>query len=330
MASERTNSAWVVTEGVAGMENQALGLAERLGLAVEVKRVRLAAPWSWIAPRTLISPFGHLTPDSSPLAPPWPEIVIGCGRQSIPIVKAIKEASGGRTLLVQTQHPRVAPSNFDLVIPPEHDGLAGANVFPIIGSPNRITQAKLAGARAAFAKLLMPVKTPRLAVLVGGTSKVYHFGDSEADELGAALGALSRDFGLIVLPSRRTGAANVARLASALQNTGAFLWNGEGENPYLGALGWADSFLVTADSVNMACEAAATGKPVHIFPLPGGSDKFRKFHASLEARGIARPFTGKIAQWSYEPLDETGRAAKRVRGLLDLSANASDMKAKNT
>jgi uncharacterized protein len=328
MARETAKTVWVVTEGAAGMENQALGLAERLGLPFEVKRVMLAKPWRWLAPRLPVSPFTHATPDSSPLAPPWPDLVIGCGRQSIPFVRAIKKASGGHTRLVQTQNPRVGPANFDLVIPPEHDGLTGANVFPIIGSPNRITPAKLKGAREAFAKQLMPVKAPRLAVLIGGPSKVYRMDESEIDMLASSLRALSRDHGLIVLPSRRTGDSNINRIAASLNSTGAYLWRGGGENPYMGALGWADAFLVTADSVNMACEAAATGKPVHIFPLPGGSAKFRKFHDSLAARGITRPFNGEIEQWSYEPLDETGRAAKRIGELLDVSANAPDMKAR--
>jgi mitochondrial fission protein ELM1 len=327
MTIEIANTVWVLTEGTAGMENQALGLAERLGLPVVVKRVKLAPPWRWFAPRLPVSPFGRATPDSSSLEAPWPCAVIGCGRQSIPFARAIKAASGGRTLLIQTQNPRIAASHFDLVIPPEHDGLTGAKVFAIIGSPNRITPAKLSGARAAFAAQFMPLRAPRLVVLIGGPNKVYPFGGGEITAFADALKSLARDHGLIVLPSRRTGAANTARIAAALDGTGAFVWRGEGENPYMGALGWADAFLVTADSVNMACEAAVTGKPVHIFPLAGGSAKFRKFHESLEARGIARPFTGKIEQWRYEPLDETGRAAKRVRALLDVSPKPPDMKA---
>src|ERR1700744_2051914 len=143
MGKSHANSVWVVTEGAAGMENQALGLTERLGLPFEIKRVKLKTPWRGLAPRLPASPFGHATPDSTPLTPPWPDLVIGCGRQSIPFVRAIKQASGGRTVLVQTQNPRIDPRAFDLVIPPEHDGLSGPNVFPIIGSPNRITQAKL-------------------------------------------------------------------------------------------------------------------------------------------------------------------------------------------
>ncbi|HEY2070202.1 MAG TPA: mitochondrial fission ELM1 family protein [Rhizomicrobium sp.] len=326
MSKETTNTCWVVTEGAAGMENQALGLAERIGLPVEVKRVKLASPWRWFAPRLPVSPFGHGTPDSSTFAPPWPRIVIGCGRQSIPFVRAIKEASGGRTLLVQTQNPRIAARNFDLVIPPEHDGLTGPNVFPIVGAPNRITPAKLKGMREVFAAQFSPVKAPRLTVLIGGKSKVYSFGEAEVTALTDTLKTLARDHGLIVLTSRRTGAENAARIVAALEGTGAFVWHGDGENPYMGALGWADAFLVTADSVNMACEAGVTGKPVHIFPLPGGSAKFQKFHDSLAARRIARVFAGKIESWSYEPLDETGRAATRIRELLDVSANPSDMK----
>jgi mitochondrial fission protein ELM1 len=327
MANEIADICWVVSEGATGMENQALGLAERLGLPIAVKRVKLARPWRWLAPRLPISPFANATADSSPLAPPWPRVAIGCGRQSIPFVFAIKRASGGRTILVQTQNPRANPKKFDLIIPPEHDGLTGPNVFPILGSPNRITQASLSEARAKFAPLFETLRAPRLTVLIGGRSSAYRFSASDVDSLATALKRLAQDFGLIVLPSRRTGEENAARIASALDGTGAYVWRDAGENPYQGALAWADSFLVTADSVNMACEAAATGKPLHIFQLTGGSQKFRMFHDSLARKGIARRFSGKIEQWRYTPLDETGRAAKRVEALLDLRGGASDMKA---
>jgi len=75
----------------------------------------------------------------------------------------------------------------------------------------------------------------------------------------------------------------------------------------------------------MICEAAATGKPIHVFPLPGGRHKAQTFQQSLADRGITRHFKGKIAQWSYKPLDETGRAVERIKALLDLGAAPSDM-----
>ncbi|HSM95533.1 MAG TPA: mitochondrial fission ELM1 family protein [Rhizomicrobium sp.] len=314
-----------MTNGTVGMENQAMGLAERLDLPVVAKRVRLAWPWNMLAPLSLGSPFSRLAAGSDAIAPPWPRLAIGVGRESIPLMTAIKAASGGRTLLVQCQDPRVRLSLFDLVIPPEHDAVNGPNVFSILGSPNRITPAKLADARRRFADRFQPLRAPRLAVLVGGNSKAYRLDSNAVENLTSALVELSKTMGLMVTVSRRTGTQNVARIASALKGSDAYFWDGEGENPYLGVLAWADAFLVTADSVNMACDAAATGKPVHIFPLPGGSAKFDRFHQALMARGISRTFKGRIEQWDYAPLDETGRAAKRIGELLDVSANAPDM-----
>jgi mitochondrial fission protein ELM1 len=105
------NTCWVLTEGKAGMENQALGLAERLNMSPVVKRVRLKWPWNKLAPYSPGAPFGRQTADSDSIAPPWPRLVIGVGRQSIPFMAAIKRASGGRTVTVQTQDPRVPLSS---------------------------------------------------------------------------------------------------------------------------------------------------------------------------------------------------------------------------
>ena len=93
-----------------------------------------------------------------------------------------------------------------------------------------------------------------------------------------------------------------------------WIWDGEGDNPLFAMLDGADHILVTEDSANMAAEAASTGKPVHILPMvakkaPG---KFARLHADLQARGAARPFDGALTPWTYEPLNETERAARAV------------------
>jgi mitochondrial fission protein ELM1 len=94
------------------------------------------------------------------------------------------------------------------------------------------------------------------------------------------------------------------------------MWDGGGENPYLGYLAFADRILVTADSVNMVCEAVATGKPVQVIPLDGGSDKFRRFHQGLQQDGATRPFHGQFEQWPSAPFDDTGMVAERINQLL--------------
>jgi hypothetical protein len=326
MSEKFAEETWVVTQGAAGMENQCLGLAELLPLPVRLFRVQLKRPWCWLAPHSFGLPFGHATNKSNKLSPPWPRLLIGCGRQSIPFSRAAKNASSGCTITVQCQDPRIAPSNFDLVIPAEHDELSGPNVFSIIGSPNRVTPERLAEAQKKFAVLFEPLRAPRVAILIGGASTTHGSLDTVAAErLGAMLQQIARDYGLMVSTSRRTGAKEAAILREGIANTDAFWWDGGGDNPYLGMLAWADAFVVTADSVNMICEAAATGKPIHIFRLSGGRQKARLFQECLARRGITRPFKGEIWQWSYTPMDETGRAVERIRMLLDLRASPSDM-----
>ncbi len=77
--------------------------------------------------------------------------------------------------------------------------------------------------------------------------------------------------------------------------------------------------MVTSDSVAMISEACATGKPVHLIDLPGGSAKFDHFHAELRERDLARPFAGRIENWTPPHLDETTRVAALVRARLGLA-----------
>jgi mitochondrial fission protein ELM1 len=74
--------------------------------------------------------------------------------------------------------------------------------------------------------------------------------------------------------------------------------------------------VVTADSVNMASEAAATGRPVFVSPVDRLEAKHRRFHAALQEAGISRPFAGELDDWRYPPLREAERAADALAGLL--------------
>ncbi|HRK70720.1 MAG TPA: mitochondrial fission ELM1 family protein [Micropepsaceae bacterium] len=305
---------WVVSEGHAGMENQGIGLAEALGLPFVVKRVRFRFPWSLFAPRIPGNVPAKLAAGSSAITPPWPRILIGIGRQSIPVSIAVKKLSGGRTFTVQTQAPRFRLDAFDLVVPPLHDNVEGPNVFPVIGAPHRISDVTLAKARNEFAARFAGLHLPRIAVLIGGNSKAHGLSDVRAATIAQQLSALARGgASLMVTLSRRTPESAARIIRTALQDTSAFVWDGTGANPYIGLLAHADAILVTEDSVAMMTEAAATGAPVHLIALDGGKPKFDSFKAELIRRGIARPFTGALEHWNYAPLRETARIAAKIR-----------------
>jgi mitochondrial fission protein ELM1 len=257
------DTCWVMTDGKAGMEVQCVGLAEALGFEPRVKRIQVTKPWRWLPPRLVPDPLGAIGPKRDRLAPPWPEMLIASGRQTVAPAMAIRHASGGRTFTVQIQNPVVDPARFDLVVAPRHDRLTGPNVIQTIGGLNRITEARLRAAAAKFGPAFAHLPRPLIAVALGGSNRAYRFTRAIARRLGEDLARLCRaeGVGLLITASRRTDPSIVALLRAALNGCAAEIWDGEAENPYLGYLALAEAFVVTGDSVNMVCEAATTGKP---------------------------------------------------------------------
>lgn len=308
---------WAVHDGKLGMASQVMGLAEAVGGRVVEKRLLIRAPWRHLMPQLWLQPLAALDPAGDSLTPPWPDVFIGCGRNTIAPALAVKRASRGRTLWVQIQDPRYARAKADLLVVPCHDPAAGENVFSTLGAVHRVTAARLAAGAQALAPRVAALPRPLVAVLIGGNNRVYRLSETRLAGLADQLAALAqRGCGLMVTPSRRTAQRDVVLLRQKLGDLPALLWDGRGDNPYFGMLGLADAILVTADSVSMASEAAATGKPVHIVPLDGGSEKFARFHAAMEKAGITRPFRGTIEQWSYTPPDDTAHAAAAIRERL--------------
>lgn len=309
---------WVVTDGKAGMENQCIGLAQALGLDPTVKRVRLRTPWRQLSPYLKLGSHFAAGPGGDRIEAPWPDLLIASGRSSIAPSLAARKQSGGRTFTVQIQDPQISPSWFDLVVVPRHDRMRGPGVVATRGALHHVTPERLADAAARFAPRLAHLPHPRVAVLVGGDNGVYRLGSAIMEDVAAKLAGLARRHGagLMVTPSRRTGAENEEILRRHLEGVAAVVWDGRGENPYFGYLGLADHVVVTCDSVSMVSEAASTGKPVHVIDLEGGSPKFRSFHAAMRADGITRPFTGELEHWTYEPLDDTRKVADEIRRRL--------------
>lgn len=307
---------WVVSDGSPGMENQAVGLARALDLSPEIKRIAPRGIWRFLPPPLWLRPLAAVAGDR--LAPPWPDVLIATGRPSVAPALAIKARNAGRTFAIQIQNPGLLRAKFDVVVAPRHDRIEGDNVIATNGSMHGVTSESLAAAAQRFGRRLAHLKRPLVAVLVGGDNKVYRLTPALTRRLCAMLEALAdkSGTGLIVTPSRRTGAENEAILTDMLKPLGAEVWDGKGENPYLGFLALADAIVVTSDSVNMVSEACATAKPVYVFDLEGGSAKFRRFHELMMASGLTRPFRGILETWNYAPPDDTARAAAAIQARL--------------
>lgn len=319
--------AWAMTTGEAGMRSQARGLAEAVAATVVEKVVHLRGPWSWLPGHLAPSPLSGLGPSSDPIAPPWPDVLITCGRRSTAISIAIRKLSAGRTLTVHVQNPLCPARVFDLVVAMRHDGLPdGPNVLNVDTALHAVTPEKLAAGAAAWGPRFAPLPRPLIGVSLGGKNRQYSFTRERAEALldGIARVRAATGAGVAITPSRRTEPEVQALIAERLGGDGgAYLWDGTGDNPYFGILALADRLIVTSDSVSMVSEALATGHPVETFDLEGSARRHGTFIRNLHQRGLARPFTGDPAPGPAVPaLDATQEAAAAVRRLITTRAPA--------
>lgn len=309
---------WVISDGAAGNERQALALAQGLGLEAVTIRLRLARPWRWFAPHlTWLAGSAMRCTDGSRISTAWPDVAIGCGRTAALLTRCLRHWSGGRCFTVQILDPRIAPHHFGAVIAPRHDALAGDNVITTLGAINTIDDAWLAHAREQFPALeALPV--PRIAVLVGGPHKAQALDGDYLESLKQCLASLHARHGgsFLVSTSRRTPPEMRAALRSWFTQWPGVFWadRSDGENSYPGMLAWADRFVVSADSVNMISEACATGKPVHAFAPKPVAGKLARFHDALRNAGHLCALDAD-APTAQQPLRELPEVVQRARTL---------------
>ncbi len=299
-----TAPVWALTTGEAGAAGQAEGLAAAVGRRYEVRTVRLRRPWSWL-PAHRQAPGLLQTGLAERLGPPWPELLITCGRRSAAVSVAVRRASGGRCFTVHIQNPRVPLHHFDLVVPPRHDGVSGPNVLATRVALHRLTPEALAAAGEAWRERLGELN---VAVLLGGRSRSHRFTPETVKALADGLAGLEGP--MAVTASRRTEPGVTAALRARLPE--AWFWDGTGCNPYPGMLALARHIVVTEDSVSMTSEAVSTGRPVYAARMAGGNRRLARFHAALREEGVLRPFEGRLAEWRYEPVNEVPRVAAEL------------------
>ncbi len=303
-----------VSDARAGNQRQVEALAQALGQG-DAPHVTLLPDRRarWLAPHRFPGAATALGDAFAACLANPPSLALGCGRQAALATRLLRRA-GSR--VVQILDPRMSLRHWDIVVAPEHDGLVGSNVVSVCGSLHPVNDVWLAAARGAFPAFAERAGL-RVALLVGGPGKHWPLSDASFQAALVAIQAAVAELGgqLWVSASRRTPPAWQA----AIRHCGAArIWcdGSDGDNPYRGFLAWADVLLVTADSVNMLSEAAATHAPLYIVAAQRQSGRAARFVGHLLDIGRARPWQGELAAFACSPMRETERIADEVRARL--------------
>jgi mitochondrial fission protein ELM1 len=264
---------WILLADRAGGNGQLISLAEALGWPYE----RKAIAYNWLnrCPNILLGATLATVRQSaaSRLSPPWPDVIIGASRRSVPVARWIRERSGGRAKLVHLLHAMAPLDLFDLVITtPQYRLPARPNVLHLAAALNRIDDDRLAAAAEYWASRLNHLPRPLVALFVGGNSASHRLDGATAARLGADASALAVSVGgsLLVSTSPRTPTEAADAVIAAIDAPNViYRWKAnDPENPYHAFLALADRFIVTADSASLLVEACLMGKPVEVFSWP--------------------------------------------------------------
>jgi hypothetical protein len=268
---------WVLTDDHPGNTTQSLGLAKALGWLYEVKALRFTSLVH--LHDVLFGVFGATRlglrrMHSAVLTRPWPDLVITTGWRTAHIARWIKKQSHDHTRLVQMGRKGTHVAHlYDLAISCQYfrlppDSRRIETLVPL----TEVSSEQLRQAAERWQNLFANTPRPRIALLVGGTSYACRFDEGTAYRLGADVRGFAEAMGgtVFATTSRRTGLQNVVALKKGLGDS-CYLhkWQPEkSENPYVAYLGSADILIVTGESESMLADAAATGKPLYIYPLP--------------------------------------------------------------
>lgn len=294
-------SLWILASPHAGDNTQLMAVARALGWPAEVKRLAYRGHEGLVRLAGLASLSAVDRARSSPIEPPWPDVILSAGRPTEAVARWIRQHGNPAVRLVFVGTPWVQTDEFDLVIATPQYGVGEApNVLNLPLPLHGVTEGLLRSEAQRWAQHLAHLPERRIAVLIGGSSGPYTFSPAAADRLGRAASDMARERGaaLLVTTSARTPPA-VTKAFEAAISVPAHIFHFDADaadNPFFAFLGLADEIVVTADSISMLAEACATEKPVWLFDIEDGPQSMR----AEEGSGSLPPIG-----WKGKTLDTT-------------------------
>ncbi len=318
---------WLLLGQKAGDNNQVLALAEALGWPFEVRHIHARA-WELLPHLLLRSTLAGIDRQrSSPLQPPWPELVISAGRRNEPVAQWLRRQAarqgGTHTRLVHIGRPWAHPERYDLVVStPQYFLPEGGSVICNPLPLHRVRADAARNAALALAPSLAALPRPYTVVLLGGDSGPFVFTPAKAARMGRLVQAMRQPCGgsVLVTDSRRTPLAASEALWQALgepRKRHSWHASGAGENPYLALLGLADRFVVSGESMSMLAEAAALGRPLYLFDPGDGATPWWRLRHNYRHKPLSHHLAMRLAPLRMrrdvsriqQALVDSGRAA---------------------
>jgi len=280
----KVNLCWVFSEGRPGHEIQSSTLASHIAHQSDTHVFSLRQPWLSLTPR-IIPGFkkGLIWQENNkPDFMMPPDVIITAGRIAAAVGKFVSQRFRYQGIKVNHIHilnPRDSASNYDLLLLPEHDQKSGSNIISYSGSIHPFDSLWFNRNLGA-----QPGQDIQSAIVIGNPPKDY-FKQQLAADL-KKIRRLNNNGSLMVCGSPRLPTYHLVPIKALLRKDDCFWFGDEdGANPYRRILCHAQHIFVTADSINMMNECAASKVPVTLLATSWiKSPKHKRFIHALGHR----------------------------------------------
>jgi uncharacterized protein len=301
LSTANPDKAWALVDiGNPFLETQCLAIAEAMDFPAHLYRVSL--PWLWRAlPLGLVPNIMgkvHSTPKS--LMSSRPSFVICGGKVALKIGSFLRKRQG---TFVVALGP--TSSAFHKVIVENHIREEKSNIIKTLGPLHRIGPQVLLQARQTYYRKIDHLPKPRVGLFLEGNEPL-----GPLVEIFVFLNKKT-PFSLMI-HGKGLSEENRKDLASAFERIPHLLWQGQGEDPYLGFLSHSDALIVSHSSSLRVAEATSVAKPLLIHPVC----ETDSFVQALIQKGYASFLTKDSSLFSFPvlpPLQETKRVAQMLK-----------------
>jgi mitochondrial fission protein ELM1 len=269
--------ALILSDGKLGHQNQAVRIAEKLGLDYEILTIERRKFGRFFA---LINPK-LITKDSKEAfkKAQTADIAIGLGTVPRLMLVALKRKNSQlKTICVM--NPKQHFDSYDVIAVPNHDNISynGANLVRFCGSLSFFDKSTLNQAKKDFEQEFKPlINKTLIGLIIGGKSNGYDFPLLKAREIIDKTSILANKLNANVYASnsRRTGIEQSNYIKYKLKKLGysGYFVGSNKSNPFRAILGYSDVIIITPETISMLSEACNSGSLVLIYDRFGVKSK---------------------------------------------------------
>ena len=261
MDRRQKTSTWAITDGRAGIANQALGLAEAIGFPVVAKTVHPRLPWTVLPVTALALTFRLTGTRQHRLEPPWPRSPsAAAGAPSPTFWRSSAPRPGGHSPSSCNTRASTRSTSISSCRPSTTDSRRQRRTDRRQPKQRHARKTRTRGGAMGDAVFGASQTARRRADRRGKSNRTASRTTTHAS-LAAQLKALAaQDIAVMATTSRRTGETQAQIIRDALAGTNAYVWDGRGDNPYFGLLAFADAILVTSEFDEHGGRSGGDGK----------------------------------------------------------------------